>query len=223
MVRKLIILGAGGTSREIAGAVRDLNQRQSQWDLLGYLDDDAARHGTQVDGLPVLGPIDVAHCAEAHVIIGVARAGVARSQDRGIRGRIVDRLALPAERYATVVHPSASVSPYSKIGAGTAILHNVVITQGTAVGHHVLILQNATLAHDQVVEDFVTIAPAATICGGVRLKQGCYIGAGSTILDGITVNDGALVGIGSVVMQDVPAGATVAGNPARRLPDFPRR
>jgi len=218
MVRKLMILGAGGTSREIAGAVRDLNQRQSQWDLQGYLDDDPALQGTRIDGLPVLGPIDAAHCAEAQVIIGVARA-----QDRGLRCRIAERLALPAERYATILHPSASLSPYAKTGAGTAILHNVVITQGTAVGDHVLILQNATLAHDQIVEDFVTIAPAATICGGVRLKRGCYIGAGSTIMDGITVNEGALVGIGAVVMQDVPAGATVAGNPARLLPDFPRR
>jgi sugar O-acyltransferase (sialic acid O-acetyltransferase NeuD family) len=218
MVRKLIILGAGGTSREIAGAVRDVNQRQLQWDLLGYLDDDPALHGAQIDGLPVLGPIEAARCSEAQIIIGVARA-----KDRGIRRGIVERLALPRERYATIIHPSASVSPYAKIGAGTAILHNVVITSGTAVGDHVLISQNVTMAHDQVVEDFVTVAGGAMIAGWVRLKHGSYIGAGSTILDGVTVNEGALVGIGSVVIRDVPAGATVAGNPARVLPNLPRR
>lgn len=218
MVRKLIILGAGGTSREIAGAVRDVNQRELHWDLLGYLDDDPALHGAQIDGLPVLGLLETAGRSEAQVIIGVARA-----KNPGVRRSIVERLNLPRERYATIVHPSASVSPHAKTGAGTAILHNVVITSGTVVGDHVLILQNVTMAHDQVVEDFVTIAPGATIAGGVRLKQGSYIGAGSAILDGVSVNEGALVGIGSVVLWDVPAGATVVGNPAQALLNTPRR
>lgn len=211
MVRKLIILGAGGTSREIAGAVRDVNQRELHWDLLGYLDDDPALHGAQIDGLPVLGLLETAGRSEAQVIIGVARA-----KNPGVRRSIVERLNLPRERYATIVHPSASVSPHAKTGAGTAILHNVVITSGTVVGDHVLILQNVTMAHDQVVEDFVTIAPGATIAGGVRLKQGSYIGAGSAILDGVSVNEGALVGIGSVVLWMFPPEQPWSAIPRRR-------
>jgi len=47
------------------------------------------------------------------------------------------------------------------------------------------------------------------------VKRGASIGANATILPGVTLGENCLVGAGSVVTKDVPAGAVVAGNPAR--------
>ena len=47
------------------------------------------------------------------------------------------------------------------------------------------------------------------------MRRLARIGANSTILPGVEIGEGALVGAGSVVVHDVPAGAVVAGNPAR--------
>jgi maltose O-acetyltransferase len=49
----------------------------------------------------------------------------------------------------------------------------------------------------------------------VRIGANVWIGSGAIILPGVTVGDDAIVGAGSVVTRDVPAGATVVGNPAR--------
>jgi len=49
----------------------------------------------------------------------------------------------------------------------------------------------------------------------VRIGRNVWIGGGAIILPGVTIGDDAIVGAGSVVTRDVPAGATVVGNPAR--------
>ncbi len=51
----------------------------------------------------------------------------------------------------------------------------------------------------------------------VRIGCNVWIGGGAIILPGITIGDDAVVGAGSVVTRDVPAGVTVAGNPARAI------
>jgi acetyltransferase-like isoleucine patch superfamily enzyme len=54
------------------------------------------------------------------------------------------------------------------------------------------------------------------------IKRGASIGSSVTLLCGITVGENAVVGAGSVVTKDVPAGAVVAGNPARIMKMLPR-
>ena len=49
----------------------------------------------------------------------------------------------------------------------------------------------------------------------VTIGRNVWIGGGAIVLPGVTIGDDAIVGAGSVVTRDVPAGATVAGNPAR--------
>lgn len=51
----------------------------------------------------------------------------------------------------------------------------------------------------------------------IKIGKNVWIGGGALIMPGVTVGDDALIGAGAVVTKDVPAGATVAGNPARVL------
>ena len=71
------------------------------------------------------------------------------------------------------------------------------------------------LARYDVIGDFVTISPSATLCGGVTVHDDAWIAAGATILPGSTIGAGAIVGAGALVNGDVAAGTTVVGVPAR--------
>lgn len=51
----------------------------------------------------------------------------------------------------------------------------------------------------------------------ITIGRNVWIGGGALVMPGVTVGDDAIIGAGSVVTRDVPAGATVAGNPARVL------
>lgn len=51
----------------------------------------------------------------------------------------------------------------------------------------------------------------------ITIGDNVWLGGGAIILPGVSIGDDAIIGAGSVVTRDVPPGATVAGNPARRL------
>lgn len=51
----------------------------------------------------------------------------------------------------------------------------------------------------------------------ITVEDEVWVGGSAILLPGITIGAGAVIGAGSVVTRDVPSGARVAGNPARRL------
>jgi sugar O-acyltransferase (sialic acid O-acetyltransferase NeuD family) len=133
------------------------------------------------------------------------------------RQYIVERLGLPAERYATVVHPAAEIGAGSVVGPGSVLLAGTVLTADVAVGSHVAVMPQAVLTHDDRVDDFATVASGVRLGGGAVLERGAYVGAGALVREGVTVGAWSLVGMGSVVLHDVPPGQIWAGNPARYL------
>jgi sugar O-acyltransferase (sialic acid O-acetyltransferase NeuD family) len=213
MLNDLIIVGAGGSSREIAGVVADINQFEKKWNLLGFLDDDPLKIGSIVDGLPVLGKTElVSQYPQVRLVVGIANY-----KNPSTRKEIAEKFQQPIERFATIVHPSACISASASIGYGTVVLQGVVITSATVIGNHVLISQGTMLGHDISVKDYVTIAPRVVISGGVIIEQSAYIGAGAVIAPGVVVGAEALIGIGSTVVGNVNSRSTVFGNPARTI------
>ena len=209
----LVLIGAGGFGRETAEAVRDLIGAGASWRLLGYLDDDPARSGTLVDGVPVLGSIrELLDMPDARAVVCTGRPGNYVS-----RPRIVADLGLPAERFATIVHQTAVVSMSSRVGPGSVILAQCTLTAAVTVGRHVAVMPQVTLTHDDVIEDFATVASGVCLGGGVRVGRSAYIGSGALVREGLTIGPYAMVGMGAVVTRDVPAREVWAGCPARRL------
>jgi sugar O-acyltransferase (sialic acid O-acetyltransferase NeuD family) len=207
----LVLLGAGGLAREAVEATR---MGRATGVPLGYLDDDVLKHGQLIAGLPVLGSTTAVAELDPGVLVVAA---VASSADPGRRARLVQRLALPDQRYGTILHPDVSLAPSTLIGVGAIVLAGVVATSHVAIGRHVAIMPGCILTHDVVLGDGCTLASGVQLAGGVVVEPRAYLGTGAMVREGLRIGGGAVIGMGAVVLSDVPAGEVWAGVPARKL------
>ena len=134
---------------------------------------------------------------------------------------IVNRLGLADDRYATLVHPTASVDGASTIGVGSVVHAACVATCDVSIGRHVAVMPATVFTHDDVIEEFVTIGAGARLAGGVRIATGAYVGSGALVREQRTVGERSLVGMGSVVTSDIPPDEVWVGVPASYLRPAP--
>jgi sugar O-acyltransferase (sialic acid O-acetyltransferase NeuD family) len=212
LTRSLFIIGAGGFGREALEATRACNLVQPTWDVLGFLDDDPALQQHDVDGVPVVGRVDdLARHPSASAVVTIGNPS-----NFTWRRKIVERLGSPPGRWATVVHPAASLASSARVGPGSVVLAGVVATTGVEIGAHVAVMPGVVLTHDDVVGDFATLASGVRLSGGVHVGEGAYIGAGAVIRENCRIGAWAVVGMAAGVTRDIPSGEVWAGLPARR-------
>ena len=105
----------------------------ARWRLAGFLDDDVSLSGRYVDGIPVLGGLaELTHLPNASIVVCTGRP-VEPSRER-----IVESLGLQAERYATIIHPTASVPTSILVGLGTVLLSHVAVTAAVMLQDRIL-------------------------------------------------------------------------------------
>ena len=208
---ELLLIGASGLGREVLAVVRS----SGQYDIAGFLDDEDAMSGADVDGAPILGRIDnAADYLHAFVLVCL---------DSGrVRQSVVERLSaqgVSSTRYATVIDPTIRLPEACRIGRGSILLQNVTLTASVTLGSHVVAMPGVTFTHDDVVADFATLATGNSLGGGVRIGRGAYLGMNSSVRERTSIGAYATVGMGAAVLSNVPDGETWVGVPAHAV-DF---
>ena len=137
-----------------------------------------------------------------------------------------ERHALLAERLAAVGAGTLVRAPFHcdygfniRLGAKVFINFNCVILDvaEVTIGDQTLIASGVQILAADHPRDAATRRAGLELGRPVHIGCNVWIGAGALVLPGVCIGDNAIVGAGSVVTRDVPAGATVAGNPARQL------
>lgn len=208
MENPVLIFGAGSLGQ----TALDIFQRNNVV-VYGLLDDNKALHGQEFGDVSVLGDTDddgflklIGQKTEACVAIGDSR----------VRKQLVKLLNERRKvQPVNAIHDTAVVSALASLGHGNLIAARAVVNPGAVVGQHCLILSGAIIDTRATLGDFAQVGPGAVVNSGVTVEEGAYIGTGAVLVAGITVGKNARIGAGSVVVENVPANATVFGNPAK--------
>lgn len=182
----------------------------NDFELLGFVDDTAEKQGKNPLGFEVFSR-DAFRKYPSALVLAVP-GGPASFH---LRRKIIEELGVEPDRFATVIHPRASVSPLSTIGYNVLMMAGTVITANAIIGNHCCVLPNTVIHHDSRVGNYSLIGSNVTIAGYTDVGENCYIGSGTSVINGISIGNKSLVGMGANVIRAVPENVKVAGNPAK--------
>jgi acetyltransferase-like isoleucine patch superfamily enzyme len=114
----------------------------------------------------------------------------------------------------TQVGPFVEIQEGAVIGARCKVQSHSFVCTGVTIGDDVFVGHGVVFVNDK----YPRAAESDWELQPIVVESGTSIGSGAVILGGLRIGAGALVGAGAVVTRDVPAAATVAGNPSRPLP-----
>ncbi|MGI9456398.1 MAG: acetyltransferase [Aeoliella sp.] len=216
MPTRIVIVGAGGFGREVRAWMNHIEGTDNDYRVAGFLDanNDALCH-FDIDE-PVLGnPMDYLPQSCERFVIAIG--------DPETKLRLAESLESRGAQFVTLVHPTAVVGPRCPIGQGVVICPHATVTCDAQLEDFAMLNIGSSVGHDAHIGRGSTLSGHADVTGGARLEEGVFMGSHASVLPGVTIGAGATVAAGSIAMRNVPAGSTVVGVPAKKLPTLLKR
>lgn len=201
--KKVWLIGGGGHAKVVLATFQACG-----WDVAGIFDANPEIWGTRLFDVEIAGEVPESPWWHSCGTYGFLSIGANIS-----RARLATTLN-PA-RWATVVHPSATVHSSVCLGPGSLVCAHAVVQPDASIGAHSIVNTGAVVEHDNRIGDFCHIGPRACLAGDVTVGDGVFVGAGATVTPGIRLGAWSTIGAGGAVIEDIPEAVTAVGVPAR--------
>lgn len=158
-MKRLVILGSGGYGRTVADVAHQLNYSTI-----------------------VLDDADMVHpLSSFQSYINPSTSFIPAFGNNAFRMEWINRIEVSGGKVATLIQPTAYVSPTAKINLGTVILPHAIINTDVVVGKGCIINLGAIVDHGCILEEGVHIAPGAIVKGENRIEKCSKIEAGEVV------------------------------------------
>lgn len=145
-MKTLVLIGAGGFARTLS----DIVGQTKQFDNIILLDDNMKNNVAGV-------------CSQYVDYISETTEFYPAISNNKIRQKWINTLHEKNAKIATIIHPSAYVSPTVQLADGVAVLPGAIVNTGCRLASGVLVNCGAVVDHDCVVESCVHIRPRGVV------------------------------------------------------------
>lgn len=200
------IYGSGGLGREIFDIANRINKVSHLWEIIIFIDDISQSnsfYGTAKVKFEEF--LELTDKREVIIAVGEPKA----------REKLFEKVREQHIAFATLIDPTAILSPTASIEAGVIICEYSTIHANVTISENCLIQPFCNIGHDIRIGKHTVLSSFCAPGGSLTIGNRVYIGMQSAIIENLTIEDDAIIGMGSVVYRDVLAGSTVLGNPAR--------
>ncbi|MEF9956790.1 MAG: NeuD/PglB/VioB family sugar acetyltransferase [Acinetobacter sp.] len=167
----LLILGAGGHGKSVAEAAL----LSGEWNSIAFVDDSWPQ-SAEIAGFPIVANLDMISSVTLNIAAAIPAVG--NNKLRQVWFQKLKELSIPI---ATVVHPSAVISPTVEIGAGVSIMAGCVIGVDVKIDDGVIINMASSIDHDCHIGKFSHLSVGVKITGNKTVDSLTFLEAGSVI------------------------------------------
>lgn len=208
MKQKLVIIGAGNVGTFLA---YNLDLFAGNYEILGFLDDDAKKIGHKIANYPVLGKNSDIFGMPAGTAVAIGISSPA------IRKRIADQIINESFDFPNFIAKNAWISNPVNIGCGVIIYPGVSINYESSIGHFVIMNMNCAIGHNATIGKYCTLAPGVNFAGFTHLEECVDVGIGVSTRQNVRIGKNSTIGGQSMVISDVPANSTIVGVPGKEF------
>lgn len=204
----LAIFGAGGQGKEVCELAELDNVVHNKWRNIIFVDD------LQPEG--TLMNTERMHLKTAieKYTMDELEFSVALGEPRS-KKRVFEMLCEKSCTFANIISPTATISPYAKLGVGLIIKKDALVSPEAVIGDNTTLQSFVAVGHGVVIGRHCQIATHSVIGGETKLGDCVYVGLNCPIKEKLYIGSNAVLSAGAVVLKDVPKNCTVMGNPAR--------
>ncbi|MBR1557300.1 MAG: acetyltransferase [Prevotella sp.] len=208
-MKDLIIVGAGGMGRTIYDMARENESYEKEFAIKGFIDDNL----NSLDGFknypPILGKISDYEIQPNDIFV----CSIGGNSRRSCMESIIHR----GGNFFTLIHPTSRIGTNVHLGRGCYVGAFTTIAADAYVDDYNFIQSHTIIGHDVHIGKWNRIDSYVLCVGGIKIGEGCMIHTNAVLNHNVEIGNEAHVGACSFVVNSVPDGATVFGNPARRL------
>jgi sugar O-acyltransferase (sialic acid O-acetyltransferase NeuD family) len=201
MKKKLLIFGAG----KIAEVITYFYNRDSEYNIVGYVCDDAYKKSDSFNGKPLIEISKVAsrYSAQNHYIF-VAVGYQEMNNFRTSKFEFFKSLG-----YSFANYSSPFVRGNFTIGENSIVMDLAIIQPNVIIRNNVFVWSGAMIGHHAIIDDNCWLTGGCLVGGASTIGKGSFLGLGAMVGHEIQIGEKCMLGAGSLTTKSIGNGVVL--------------